>query len=309
MIRKGIILAGGAGTRLHPATMAINKHLQMVYDKPMLYYPLSVLLLAGVKEILIISTPETLPLIKTLFPNNARSLGINIEFAIQEKPDGIAQAFILAEDFLNGSPSILILGDNIFYGMGFRDLLKRTDNNLGNNGAMIFTYQVQDPSRYGILVFNRQGEIVDLIEKPQITDSNQAITGIYFYDSNVTQMVKKLKPSKRGELEITDLNKAYLAQRNLQFCQLGRGMAWLDTGTTDSLLDAANYIAAIERRQGLKIACLEEIVWRNGWISDDAFYKLGKSLEKSNYGQYIINLSKQKHSNYARNINYIHEVV
>ena len=292
-MRKGIILAGGTGARLYPATKAISKQLQIIYDKPMLYYPLSILLLAKVREILIISTPNDLPLIKRLFPDNGKNLGCEIQFAVQQEPKGIAQSLLIAENFLNQSPCILILGDNIFHGMGLPDLLHNADKRLLENESSVFTYMVNNPSQYGILTHNKSGNPIEIVEKPTNPTSHSAVTGLYYYDSEAVQIAKQIQPSSRGELEITAINNCYLKHGRLKIQQLGRGMAWFDTGTIDSLLDASNYIASIERRQGIKVACLEEIAWRNNWISLETLEKLGQQLVKSSYGQYILSLCKQ----------------
>lgn len=281
---KGIILAGGSGTRLYPATRSISKQIIPVYDKPMIYYPLSVLMLAGIREILIISTPNDLPLYKNLL-GDGRDLGLSFSYAEQPSPDGLAQAFIIGEEFIGNSPVCLILGDNIFYGFDFSKILREASRL--ESGAMVFGYYVNDPERYGVAEFDREGRVLSLEEKPSAPKSNYAVTGLYFYGPDVVQKAKGLRPSKRGELEITDLNRLYLNEAALHVKLLGRGMAWLDTGTHDSLLQASNYIATIENRQGLKVACIEEIAYKKGWISKTQLLELAKSLEKNDYGKYL----------------------
>lgn len=284
MTRKGIILAGGSGTRLHPATLAISKQLLPVYDKPMIYYPLSTLMLAGIRDILIISTPQDTPRFEQLLKDGSQ-WGINLQYAVQNSPDGLAQAFIIGEYFIDNNPSALVLGDNIFYGHDFHKLLEsamsRTD------GASVFAYRVHDPERYGVAEFDSTGKVLSLEEKPGEPKSNYAITGLYFYDNNVAQIAKSLKPSPRGELEITDLNRLYLEQRNLHVEIMGRGYAWLDTGTHESLLDASQFIATLESRQGLKVSCPEEIAFRKGWINKNDLAELSQSLSKTGYGKYL----------------------
>ncbi len=288
---KGIILAGGSGTRLYPITKSISKQIVPIYDKPMIYYPLSVLLLAGIKEILIISTPKDLPLYKDLLDDGTQ-LGINIEYAEQASPDGLAQAFLIGEDFIGNNNVCLILGDNIFYGYNFGGML--LESSKLDSGAKIFGYYVQDPERYGVVEFDADHKAISLEEKPKSPKSNYAITGLYFYDNTVVEKAKKLKPSKRGELEITDLNRLYLEEEKLQVQLLGRGMAWLDTGTHDSLLQASNFIATIEQRQGLKVSCLEEIAFSRGFINRQQLLELAKPLKNSQYGQYLIRVAKDQ---------------
>lgn len=288
---KGILLAGGSGTRLYPITLGVSKQLLPVYDKPMIYYPLSVLMLADIRKILVISTPDALPNYQHLLGDGTR-FGIELEYAAQPKPEGIAQAFIIAEKFLAGSPSCLILGDNIFHGQHFISKLKSAVTKT--SGATIFGYLVKDPERFGVIVLNGAGKPVGIVEKPKRPLSQYAVTGLYFYDNKVVDVAKSLKPSERGELEITSINQHYLEQGELNVELLGRGFAWLDTGTHDSLLEAAMYVKTIQSRQGLKIACLEEIAWSKGWIDDAAMEETGEFFAKTDYGQYLLALLQKK---------------
>ena len=288
---KGIILAGGAGTRLHPITRSISKQIIPVYDKPMIYYPLSVLMLSGIREILIISTPEDLHLYQSLL-NDGSHLGISLHYTIQPSPDGLAQAFLLGEEFIDNDPVCLILGDNIFYGHGFGLTLRQAAEL--KDGAMVFGYYVTDPERYGVVDFNKEGKVLSIEEKPASPKSNYAVTGLYFYGNDVVEKAKTLVPSKRGELEITDLNKLYLEEHRLEVRIMGRGMAWLDTGTQESLLQAANYMHTIEQRQGLKISCIEEIAYKMGFINKDQLLLLAEQMRNSSYGQYLMNIANEK---------------
>ena len=286
---KGIILAGGSATRLYPLSKAISKQIMPVYDKPMIYYPLSTLMLAGIREVLVISTPRDLPMFRELL-GTGEEIGMKFEYKIQEKPEGLAQAFVLGAEFLNGEAACLILGDNLFYGRGFGQLLKNAAKI--DKGAFIFGYYVKDRSAYGVVEFDAQGRAISLEEKPAQPKSNYAVPGLYFYDSTVTTKAASLKPSARGEYEITDLNKLYLQEGSLKVEVLGRGFAWLDTGNSDSLLDASNFVATIQNRQGMYVSCIEEIAWRNGWISTQQLKALGEQLSKTAYGQYLIDIAE-----------------
>lgn len=284
---KGIILAGGSGTRLYPLTKAVSKQILPIYDKPMIYYPLSVLMLSDIRDILIISTPRDIETFKELFGDGS-FIGLRISYKVQPSPDGLAQAFILGEEFIGDDSVCLVLGDNIFYGYGLPKILRQASSL--NNGATVFGYYVSDPERYGVVEFDKNKKVVGIEEKPEKPKSNYAVTGLYYYDNSVVEKAKKLKPSKRGELEITDLNKLYLEEGTLKTELLGRGMAWLDTGTHESLIQASNFIASIEQRQGLKVSCIEEIAYRKGYINDEQLKRLAESLKKNQYGQYLLKL-------------------
>ncbi|MEM9191629.1 MAG: glucose-1-phosphate thymidylyltransferase RfbA [Myxococcota bacterium] len=284
MIEKGIILAGGSGTRLHPLTRSVSKQLMPIYDKPMIYYPLSMLMLSGIRDVLVITTPHDRPLFETLL-KDGNDWGIKISYAVQPSPDGLAQAFLIGEEFIAGDPCALVLGDNVFYGEGMPDMLKRVAQR--DQGATVFGYYVRNPSAYGVAEFDSDGKVVGLEEKPKAPKSNWAVAGLYFYDAQVVELAKQLKPSARGELEITDLNRLYLERGSLYLEQLGRGIAWLDTGTPEALLQAANFIQTIETRQGLQVACPEEIAFRQGWIDTAGLLKLAEPLGKTAYGEYL----------------------
>lgn len=289
--RKGIILAGGSGTRLYPITMGTSKQLLPIYDKPMIYYPLSVLMLAGINDILIISTPEDLPNFEKLL-GDGKEIGVKLSYKIQPSPDGLAQAFILGEEFIGNDDVCLILGDNIYYGQGFSEKLKRASEQ--QVGATVFGYYVNDPERFGVVEFDNSGKALSIEEKPEKPKSNYAVTGLYFYDNRVVEIAKNIKPSHRGELEITDVNNVYLQQGGLNVELLGRGFAWLDTGTHDSLIEASQFVQTIEHRQGLKVACLEEIAFNNGWITVDELKERGEFFKKTGYGQYLLKLYQEK---------------
>ena len=288
---KGIILAGGSATRLYPLSKAISKQIMPVYDKPMIYYPLSTLMLAGIREVLIISTPRDLPMFQELL-GTGEELGMQISYKIQPSPNGLAQAFVLGADFLAGEPGCLILGDNMFYGQGFSTMLRRAAS--VDQGAVIFGYYVQDPRAYGVVEFDEDGRVRSLEEKPEKPKSHYAVPGLYFYDSTVTEKAANLQPSARGEYEITDLNRLYLEEDTLRVELFGRGFAWLDTGNCDSLIEAGNFVATIQNRQGFYISCIEEIAWRNGWITNAQLERLGEALSKTAYGQYLIQLTNEQ---------------
>lgn len=289
--RKGIILAGGSGTRLYPITMGTSKQLLPIYDKPMIYYPLSVLMLAGINDILVISTPEDLPNFEKLL-GDGKEIGVKLSYKVQPSPDGLAQAFILGEEFIGNDDVCLILGDNIYYGQGFSEKLKRASEQ--QVGATVFGYYVNDPERFGVVEFDNSGKALSIEEKPERPKSNYAVTGLYFYDNQVVEIAKNIKPSHRGELEITDVNNVYLQQGGLNVELLGRGFAWLDTGTHDSLIEASQFVQTIEHRQGLKVACLEEIAFNNGWITVDELKERGEFFKKTGYGQYLLKLYQEK---------------
>jgi glucose-1-phosphate thymidylyltransferase len=287
---KGIILAGGSGTRLHPLTLAVSKQLMPVYDKPMIYYPLSILMMAGIREILIISTPHDMPMFKKLL-GDGKNLGCEFTYAIQEVPNGLAQAFVIGEEFIGNDKVALVLGDNIFYGTGLAELLQSNNN---PNGGVVYAYHVHDPERYGVVEFDEDKNVLSIEEKPTNPKSNYAVPGLYFYDNDVVEIAKNLEPSPRGEYEITDINKEYLRRGKLKVGILGRGTAWLDTGTFDSLMQAGNFVQIIEERQGLKVGCIEEIAWRMGFITTDQLQEIARPLTKSGYGQYLLSLMEEK---------------
>ena len=291
---KGIVLAGGSGTRLFPITKGVSKQLLPIYDKPMVYYPISALMLAGIRDILIISTPQDLPGFERLLGDGS-DYGVNFQYAEQPSPDGLAQAFIIGEEFIGNDAVCLVLGDNIFYGQGFPNMLRNAVKDAENNNkATVFGYYVNDPERYGVADFDKDGKVLSIEEKPANPKSNYAVVGLYFYPNSVVEIAKNIKPSARGELEITTVNQEYLKEQSLKVQQLGRGFAWLDTGTHESLSEASTFVEVIEKRQGLKIACLEEIAWRNGWINDDELLEIAKPMLRNGYGEYLVNLVKNK---------------
>jgi len=291
---KGIVLAGGSGTRLYPITKGVSKQLLPIYDKPMVYYPISALMLAGIREILIISTPQDLPGFERLLGDGS-DYGVNFQYAEQPSPDGLAQAFIIGEEFIGNDAACLVLGDNIFYGQGFPNMLRNAVKDAENNNkATVFGYYVNDPERYGVAEFDKDGKVLSIEEKPANPKSNYAVVGLYFYSNSVVEIAKYIKPSARGELEITTVNQEYLKNEDLKVQIFGRGFAWLDTGTHDSLSEASVFVEVLEKRQGLKISCLEEIAWRNGWINDDELLEIAKPMLKNGYGEYLVNLVKNK---------------